>query len=234
MLPLCSQSLQDLENIAKKSDLFCAPSATLQEEVLAVLKNLYDSSTEISKTSKAFGPFSELIVDGMDEESIWEEIHSRNRPQTRFIQKKIEKLLSRIGEEGEKELIEDSGAENDIEVSGEELEEDDSYEEVGQDDDDNSGEFNQHEGSDDEIGSDNSEESGEDEREDGVLRTEPLEEDEQERMNMDSWLDEMEELDYKRVQKKESKLSKIRGHKGAIEVSARTYFDGIVDIFFAG
>lgn len=55
------------------------------------MKTLFDKSVSISK-SKRFGMFDSLIVDGLDPDSIWEEIQSRNQPLTDYIQSKVVSL----------------------------------------------------------------------------------------------------------------------------------------------
>ena len=55
------------------------------------MKSIFDKSVSISK-SKRFGMFDSLIVDGLDADSIWEELQSRNQPLTDYIQSKVVSL----------------------------------------------------------------------------------------------------------------------------------------------
>ena len=88
------KSLQQLKaEIAKEED-FCIPDVKKSEKLKPLLKSLYDEST--AATEKTFGPLATLIVAGIDEESIWEELQTRSKPLAKFIERKTRVLNQRI------------------------------------------------------------------------------------------------------------------------------------------
>ena len=76
-------------------DLLFLPSADSSTELKGLLKELYDASAGISSSwadPRQFGSFDSLVVDGLDSETIYEELRSRNGPLTKFIKRRMAKI----------------------------------------------------------------------------------------------------------------------------------------------
>ena len=231
----------DLFDVLKSVDiqisnpgLFCSASsekaATLSELMRSLFKTSADSST------KTFGPFQELLVDGFDGETIWEELQTRNRPLTRFVKKKIVAISKsittsrkakahalkdavkevnefamgkdEIGTEDEKDLI----SENEDEEESEELEKNDEEEE----EEEEGGDFDEDEDIEDgdnaidlNMDSDDAEEDEEEYEGGGDASYDNID-------DMQAWLDKEEELE-ERHEKKLARLEKLAAQKGAVE-----------------
>ncbi len=57
-----------------------------------LLQNLFQYT--VSSSNVSIGPLDELVTDGIDVESVWEQVQSRNRPFKRYVNKTISKLNS--------------------------------------------------------------------------------------------------------------------------------------------
>ena len=91
---MASVVLDDLDrqldvNVAAE---LCVPSQEKYKTLLNILKGVFDVSVESS--TKRFGPLQRLHINGVDSESIWEEIQTRNRPLLRY----VNNALDRIGQ----------------------------------------------------------------------------------------------------------------------------------------
>ena len=106
------------------SSLYLTSSTPIQDLTL-LLKQLYDASSGAS--SRPLGPLQQLHVDGVDTDTIWEELQSKNRPLKRLIKNKSKKLMSKLIYEAEStEESEEEGEaveEQDGDESGEDLQE---------------------------------------------------------------------------------------------------------------
>ena len=92
---------------AKEVDDLCVPSKEKALELKGLLKEVFDSL----KSSKRYGPFSELVINGMDADSIWEELQTRNRPLLRSVKKRIAGLTNHvISEIQKKKSIQSNGS----------------------------------------------------------------------------------------------------------------------------
>ena len=205
---------------------FCSASTENALGLSQLMRSLFKSSTELS--TKTFGPFQELLVEGFDGETIWEELQTRNRPLTRFVKSKIAGISESVTRTNkakgnaikqsrkamEKAMVkeEDTEDEEDLESEqeGEEDEEkdeddDDDEEEEEEDDDD----MDDNEGidldidDDDEEGDDEEYEGGGDASYDNID-------------DMQAWLDKQEDLEEKH-EKKLERLEKLAAQKGAVE-----------------
>lgn len=107
-----------LLSIAPRLTRSCSCSCAAQDLTL-LLKQLYDASSGAS--SRPLGPLQHLHVDGVDTDTIWEELQSKNRPLKRLIKNKSKKLMTKLIYE----------AESEDESEGEAVEEEDSSEEEG-------------------------------------------------------------------------------------------------------
>eukprot|EP00596_Hydrurales_sp_CCMP1899_P005295 CAMPEP_0119045176 /NCGR_PEP_ID=MMETSP1177-20130426/37723_1 /TAXON_ID=2985 /ORGANISM="Ochromonas sp, Strain CCMP1899" /LENGTH=740 /DNA_ID=CAMNT_0007016493 /DNA_START=136 /DNA_END=2358 /DNA_ORIENTATION=- len=219
--------------------MFCSASTDHANTLSELMRKLFKSSTSMSK--KTFGPFQELLIDGYDGETIWEELQTRNRPLTKFLNKRIFSIVKNLRQNdiiSNKEnqdlknaakklkVLEDMiKAENDTEDD----DEDEDEEEKVSDDDNDEGE--EEEGSLDEDDEDNDDDEDEDEGidldEDAYEEEEGAEGDDEEYEGggdaeyedidkMQSWLDDQEEKEEKH-EKFLSKLQLLAAQKGAVE-----------------
>jgi len=81
--------------ISKESD-FCVASTDRSEQFRSTLKSLFDLSATVAK--KTFGPLKTLVIENLDEEAIWEELQSRNKPFAKQTENQIGKLNRKIAE----------------------------------------------------------------------------------------------------------------------------------------
>ena len=102
MLP--SALLKLIQEI-KTIDQHCAPSQETATRLALLLKALYDSSVLTSK--KTIGPLAQLSIDGLDDETIWEELQTRNKPMLRHFRKVTEHLKKSIATLKEEETVAD-------------------------------------------------------------------------------------------------------------------------------
>lgn len=106
---------------------FCVSSECKSRVLLARLKDVYNCFQE--GAVQPFGPLEELLVDGMDLESIWEELQTWNRPMIRSLKKRVRRLhrnsrsRSKMHvDNGEDDVIEEEGDEEEMDTSGEDEE----------------------------------------------------------------------------------------------------------------
>jgi U3 small nucleolar RNA-associated protein MPP10 len=228
--------LERVQGELKHIDELCVPSAVKCKELNNILKSLFDYSTAAAERS--FGPFDQLLVEGMDTESIWEQLRSRNGPLTKFIKRKTTSLIKTIsghealtearthrvhkrGDDDEAERSDDyEYADEDEKLSeepenqsssGEEMDEDDDFEEGEGEKEEEEEDWDENEVDDeeDEGGEDVSGASDENASEDAAL--EDYDSD-----GMEAWLDQQEEADEKH-RNKMSRLEQLLAHKGAVE-----------------
>lgn len=79
--------LQDIDRLCSH----CNKDALIYKDML---KDLFDISSTL--TERSFGPFKELITEGMDDESLWEELQTRNKPAIRYIKNKVLKISKKL------------------------------------------------------------------------------------------------------------------------------------------
>lgn len=195
----------------KSIDKLCAPSKDAAEDLSAILKSLYDSSVQISR--KKIGPLDRLVVAGLDDETIWEEIQTRNKPLLRYLTKIVTRLKKRVeaamersdddeeeGDEEEMEVVEDDEDEDDAELedapSGEENSEDEA---AGMDSEDDEGDFDETKEDFVESGSEEGDDGddGDDDGDDGDSEG-----------DMEAWLDREDELEMDREEREERRARK--------------------------
>ncbi len=211
---------EELKDALLGADNFCVATDSTQSKTRSLLKEVYDSSSFLS--TKTFGPFSKLIVDNLDEESIWEEIQSRNRPLTRHLQKKIFTLTEKFNTPVLEETSNDTDDDSDNDGVGEDEDEADNESPVEEDD----------LRSEEEDGEEEEEEE-KDEKEDEEVENE-FQKSTSDFDMMDDWLDKMDEAEMdasagsgKDKKSKKEKKTKSRGHKGVVEVSVLVYLCGV-------
>jgi hypothetical protein len=180
---------------------------------------------------KQFGPFDSLIVEHMDADSIWEELACRNRPHTRFIQKQLAYLLestqkqqqqrdSRGGKPAKlskQKHAAEAAVTSDEDESANDSEMDEVDGEFDEDEDDEDDEFDE-EG--DGTGEDDDDEDA-GEFDDDEFEASSGDEDEEDDIKADKFLDSLDEMEDRRLQREAELLKRPKrgGHKGAVEVS---------------
>lgn len=221
---------------------FCSVSPEYATSLSLLMRNLFKASADSSK--KTFGPFQELLVEGFDGETIWEELQTRNRPLTRFVRKKMgditvnvkknendeqmrknaiieAKKAESIRDEDETDEIDESQDSDDDDDDDDEVDADsENGEESDNDEDDDEGEDGDEgiRGIDLEMASD---EEGDDGEYEGGGDAEYDDID-----GMQAWLDQQEELEEKH-EKKLLRLQKLAAQKGAVEEVRRPHIPNV-------
>eukprot|EP01032_Pedospumella_encystans_P019834 gene19834-22544_t len=212
---MISEVIDKVLQEVKSIDKLCAPSQEAADDLSLILKNLYDSSVQISR--KKVGPLDKLAVTGLDDETIWEEIQTRNKPLLRYLTKLVTRLKKKVQAA---ELLEVSSEEDEemdvdatdfVEIGDGEGE--DENESVGEDEDDEEEEENDSEGAfdseddegdfdetrDDFVGSESEQEDAESEGDELVGDSED---------DMEAWLDREDELEMNRTAREERRNKK--------------------------
>ena len=238
-MPVGESISSDLFDVLKSVDLqisnpgsFCSASTENASSLSELMKSLFKTSADSS--TKTFGPFQELLVDGFDGETIWEELQTRNRPLTRFVKKRIvaisksvnvskklkAKALNAATKKSEEFAIEKDEIVTDDE---EDLDSDDANEDVSEELDEEENEADE----DDEDASDRDEDA-EDGGSDIDLNMDSDDVEDEEEYDgggdasydniddMQAWLDKQEDLEEKH-EKKLARLEKLAAQKGAVE-----------------
>lgn len=217
--------LSCLKKELSKEEDFCIPNQKKVDSLKTLLKSIYDTSS--SSTKRNFGPLPTLIVDGLDEESIWEELQTRTKPLARFIEKKT-KVLGRKFDQKQQKLLkstsayknakkrsqsrgDDESSMDETEGSGSEdmsMDEDQLDSDAELDDvDDEEEEEDMMEGEEDASEDDDDEEEhGEDAEDDRENVPSNFKED----VNMEAWLDAFEEMEYAHKEKMEKKEKRAK------------------------
>ena len=230
--------LQAVDEQISNPGAFCTSSAANAASLCLLMTQLFKVSAD--STNKTFGPFDELLVDGFDGETIWEELQTRNRPLTRFLQKKINVIHGRVqkvinskqvaksarsGKLTGKQLVDsteqnsedDDIADDDAEGSSIEdrlsaVDMQDSDDEDDRDGDDNDDEEEEENGSiDEDVNLEILDDEDFDDEYSGGGDAEYDDID-----NMQAWLDKQEEMEEKH-EKKLERLQKLAAQKGAVE-----------------
>lgn len=213
----------------KGVDSLCAPSPQRVIGLSQLLKDLYDHSSDAAP-GKRFGPLSSLTVDGMDLESLWEQLQTRNRPLLRFIKKKTSSLFQALKAKQQQQQQQqkqqqhtNSKAKNarvGLAHMREEEDEEEELEGEAEDEEDDEGED---EGAgldvddyEDDYEDDDREDVSDDEEQPRDGAEGPTDDDFLDDMN--AWLDEGEEREELR-ERKMLRREQLQAHKGADEVS---------------
>lgn len=209
---MISEIIDKVLQEVKSVDKLCAPSREAADDLSLILKNLYDSSVQISR--KKVGPLDKLAVAGLDDETIWEEIQTRNKPLLRYLTKLVTRLKKKVQAAEILEASDDDDEEMDVDVEdlvetedveGDE-EEDESMDEGEEDEnesagaidsDDDEGDFD--ESRDDFVGSGSEQEDDHNEGDELVGDSED---------DMEAWLDREDELEMNRAAREERRNKK--------------------------
>jgi U3 small nucleolar RNA-associated protein MPP10 len=226
--------LESVDVLTSNPGLFCSASTENTTSLSLLMKSLFKVSAD--STKKTFGPFQELLVEGFDSETIWEELQTRNRPLTRFVKKKIENISDALRKEKKevqkrakemKKNISATISQDNNDVGDVDLDEDDDNEEAG-DDSDLDADIEMEGLAAEESIDENFSSDEDDDDEDSELVVDNDGEDEFEEHegggdaeydgidDMQAWLDQQEEIEEKH-QKKLERLQKLAAQKGAVE-----------------
>lgn len=211
---MISEVIDKVLQEVKSIDKLCAPSQEAADDLSLILKNLYDSSVQISR--KKVGPLDKLAVAGLDDETIWEEIQTRNKPLLRYLTKLVTRLKKKVqaaelleisSEEDEEmdvdttdfvEIGDGEGEDENGSVDEDEEDEDEENDSEGAfDSEDDEGDFD--ETRDDFVGSESEQEDTESEGDELVGDSED---------DMEAWLDREDELEMNRAAREERRNKK--------------------------
>jgi Mpp10 protein len=227
--------LESVDVLTSNPGVFCSASTENTTSLSLLMKSLFKVSAD--STKKTFGPFQELLVEGFDSETIWEELQTRNRPLTRFVKKKIGNISDALRKEKKESqkrakemkksitatIIEDNNDEGDVELDEDDdneepddnseldadvdMEDSAAEESIGENFDDDE---DDEDNGDIELEIDNDDEDGFEEYEGGGdAEYDGID-------DMQAWLDQQEEIEEKH-QKKLERLQKLAAQKGAVE-----------------
>jgi hypothetical protein len=91
---MSDQTYTNVLNKLEDIDRLCSHSKKDAIIYKDMLKDTFDTSSLL--TERSFGPFKELVTEGMDDESLWEEIQTKNRPAIRYIKNKVVKISKKL------------------------------------------------------------------------------------------------------------------------------------------
>lgn len=89
-----NDTLSRLHEELGRVDQLCVPSDDKAKNLTLLLKQLYDASSNVS--AKSHGPLKQLHVAGVDVDTIWEELQTKNKPLKRAIKAKSKQLLTAL------------------------------------------------------------------------------------------------------------------------------------------
>jgi Mpp10 protein len=234
--------LKSVDEQISNPGAFCTTSTANAASLCLLMTKLFKVSAH--STNKTFGPFDELLVEGFDGETIWEELQTRNRPLTRFLQKKINVIHGRVqkvinskqaaksarrGKLTGKQLVDSTEPNREVDEIA-----DDDAEGSSIEDRLSASDMQDSDDEDDRDGDDNDDEEEEEEEEengsiDEDINLEILDDEDfddeysgggdaeyDDIDNMQAWLDKQEEMEEKH-EKKLERLQKLAAQKGAVE-----------------
>lgn len=215
--PMWQQLQTDLANPAD----YCVSNTEKARRLKEVLKKVFEHAS--STSSKNIGPLTTLLVDNVDEETLWEQLQTRNNPLMRIVNKylkfwskkdNIQLLLLADGEEGsvtsndsvddeDDESIVDN--EDDDEIDGEDDEDGEEMEEGdSSNDEDDAG------SEEDSVDSDEVSEEEEIEGKDFSNEDNGMTSDQE--FEMEAWLDATEDLDEQHREKLENREKRAKAN----------------------
>eukprot|EP01038_Epipyxis_sp_PR26KG_P005683 gene5683-7845_t len=205
--------LEVKDDITKHVDRFCLPNEEMSDFYKSALKNIFDHQQTISSVGK----HKSLIINGVDFETIWEELQLFNKPFVRRYNDYVPKIIKKINtkEESRKvaEEIDDatSNSSNNSEYSDDGNDDSDGNDQSSNLEEDNLNINNINDESD--TKDYNKKSSKNKTKSKGVSQENEYDKLEEE---MEKWLDNMEEIDQKHSDKLE-RIEKKMGHRSAIE-----------------
>lgn len=212
----------------KAPEDYCVANVDKAERLKELIKAVYELASSFS--ARGSGPLKSVLIQGVDEETLWEQLQTRNNPLLKYLRKYMKSASSRNLEFIPME--EDATSED---VSDEEMDEDDEDEDVDaddhdevdddEDDDNDSGDEDDEQEEDESSGDEDESESYDsddvtNEEEDDGAAEEPRKKigssgdgwDTDEELGMEAWLDATEELDEKHRQKQENREKRVKAN----------------------
>lgn len=93
--PLNDGSLNSfVETLSTKPEIFFTPPASLLDDILSNSRIYFQLSKSDEPFPGAFGPLTELTVDGFTNDQVWEIIQLQNEPLMQFVEESVEDLLN--------------------------------------------------------------------------------------------------------------------------------------------
>lgn len=209
----------------KAPEDYCVANVDKAERLKELIKAVYELASSFS--ARGSGPLKSVLIQGVDEETLWEQLQTRNNPLLKYLRKYMKSASNRN--------LEFIPMEEDVtseDVSEEEMDEDededvdaDDHDEVDEDGDNDCGdEDDEQEEEDSSDGEDEAESYDSDdvtnEEEDDGAAEEPRKKigssgdgwDTDEELGMEAWLDATEELDEKHRQKQENREKRVKAN----------------------
>jgi hypothetical protein len=90
----------------KRIDELCAPSHESAGKYQSLLKELYDVTNATCR--RQIGPLPKLTLVSMDDESVWEQLQTRNAPLLRLVEKMLKRLKAKVSEMKPPQMEEES------------------------------------------------------------------------------------------------------------------------------
>eukprot|EP01088_Endostelium_zonatum_P006521 TRINITY_DN1865_c0_g1_i4.p1 TRINITY_DN1865_c0_g1~~TRINITY_DN1865_c0_g1_i4.p1 ORF type:complete len:229 (+),score=89.47 TRINITY_DN1865_c0_g1_i4:98-784(+) len=116
---------QFVNNLVKKPEEFLTPSPKLVEDLTQFTKKLFDFTVQNEK--QQMGHLDELVVEGFDVDTIWEEIKQHNEPLQSHLGLIIPKVIS-IVDGDEEEESQDGEQDDEEDLEGDEMDGDEDHE----------------------------------------------------------------------------------------------------------
>jgi hypothetical protein len=89
-------AIGELLTQVKRIDELCAPSHESAGKYQSLLKELYDATNATCR--RQIGPLPKLTLVSMDDESVWEQLQTRNAPLLRLVEKMLKRLKAKVTE----------------------------------------------------------------------------------------------------------------------------------------
>jgi len=74
--------------VVERPEVFLEPTAEIREDILRITKELYDYAKNHESYSVRTSDLKSLLVEGFDNDQIWEELQLQNEPLIKYLEKK--------------------------------------------------------------------------------------------------------------------------------------------------
>ncbi|RYH04820.1 hypothetical protein EON65_46420, partial [archaeon] len=204
-------TFEALKAVIKSDEDYLLPNEARKKGLAVLLKRIFDVAAKLS--SRPFGPLKYLVIEGMDEDTIWEEIQTYVKPMINYYERKTKKIMNEVSKRDQQRLTEQEAESESVEETSH-----DSYSSGGEDELGSEGEeaAEEGDGEDDEDDEDDEEDEEDDASDDNDVHKEQpnlpaTNYDSDEDVRMEAWLDEFETLEQKHSRRQERKERKL-GH----------------------
>lgn len=220
---MSSGAWKRLEIELKAPEEYCVSNTEKAQRLKEIVKTLFELASTYS--ARGTGPLKSVLIDGIDEETLWEQLQTRNNPLLKYIRKYLKT--------SSKKTLEFIPLENDEDEEGDETSEDISNESYGEDmnvDENEDGEEEEEEDDNDDSKHDSDEDEDEDEEDSASYDSDDVTEEERipkertvksntddgwntdEELGMEAWLDATEELDNQHREKLENREKRAKAN----------------------